>query len=107
MPGYYWPLGVPADGTSDSYAKLFALCGFERCADGVLELGIEKIAIYADGYIFKHVARQLADGKWTSKLGTLEDIEHESLKALCGDEYGEVVAFMKRKRDSHFAGAHP
>lgn len=34
---------------------------------------MKKIALDADGYAFKHVARQLPDGKWTSKLGSLED----------------------------------
>lgn len=96
LPGYYWPDCVPRDGTVESYIKLFSLCGFEPCGDGSLEPGVERIALYAVGYSFKHVARQLADGKWTSKLGGLEDIEHDLLEALCGDDYGQVVAFMKR-----------
>lgn len=107
MPGYYWPASVPTDGTADSYIKLFALCDFAPCGDGFLEAGVEKIAVFSDGYAFRHVARQLADGKWTSKLGSLEDIEHESPDVLCGDEYGNVVAFMKRDRGSRFAGNHP
>lgn len=81
-------------------------CGFERCQHGSLEPDMEKIAIYAAGYSFRHVARQLPNGNWTSKLGRLEDIEHESLDAICGEEYGKVVIFMQRRRGSAL-GAHP
>lgn len=80
-------------------------CGFERCQHGSLEPDMEKIAIYAAGYSFRHVARQLPNGNWTSKLGRLEDIEHESLDAICGEEYGKVVIFMQRRRGSAL-GAH-
>lgn len=85
MPGYYWPTGIATDGTADSYIELFVRCEFALCGDGSLEADMEKIALYADGYAFKHVARQLSDGKWTSKLGSLEDIEHESLDALSAE----------------------
>ena len=43
----------------------------------------------------KHAARQLPSGRWTSKLGFLEDIEH-ALHDLEGTEYGAVVLVMKR-----------
>ncbi len=42
-----------------------------------------------------HAARQLASGRWTSKLGKAEDIEHD-LHDLEGDLYGIVVLLMKR-----------
>lgn len=42
-----------------------------------------------------HAARQLENGKWTSKLGQLEDIEHE-LDGLVGDKYGIVVTILRR-----------
>jgi hypothetical protein len=45
------------------------------------------------------MARQLPTGVWTSKCGSLEDIEHETLEALAGFgpyEYGAVVRFLKR-----------
>lgn len=50
----------------------------------------------------KHAARQLASGRWTSKLGKLEDIDH-ALHDLEGMLYGAVVLFMKRPRPA--AGA--
>jgi hypothetical protein len=43
----------------------------------------------------KHAARQLPSGRWTSKIGVLEDIEH-SLRDLEGDEYGTATVLMKR-----------
>ena len=58
---------------------------------------MEKVAIYAIGGRTKHMARQLPSGAWTSKLGDLEDIEHESLSALEGSDYGNVAMIMARK----------
>jgi hypothetical protein len=57
--------------------------------------GVEKIAIYVRSDIPSHVARQLPNGKWTSKLGLREDIEHD-LEALEGPEYGSVVLILSR-----------
>jgi hypothetical protein len=42
------------------------------------------------------IARQLSNGKWTSKLGQDEDIEHENLEGLVGEIYGSVVCIMKK-----------
>ena len=69
------------------------------CGNGSLEDGYEKVAIYARDGELTHAARQLRDGRWTSKLGKYEDIEHDSLEALYGDgygEYGSVAVFMVR-----------
>jgi hypothetical protein len=63
-----------------------------------METGWEKVALFAheDGTP-THAARQLASGRWTSKLGELEDIEHE-LEAVEGAAYGSVVVYLKRLR---------
>ena len=70
------------------------------CQDAEVINGIEKIAIYADAFgDFTHAARQLRDGRWTSKLGDLDDIEHESLEEVAGApdcDYGVVVRYMMR-----------
>lgn len=61
-----------------------------------MEPGFEKVAVFAISEdIPAHVARQLPNGRWTSKLGQLEDIEHE-LHALEGAEYGRVVQVLRR-----------
>ena len=70
---------------------------YEECTDGSLEPEFEKLALYGAGLMYTHAARQLADGKWTSKLGQLEDIVHDSPDDIAGSDYGEVVQFMKRK----------
>jgi hypothetical protein len=82
-----------------SYSRVFAVRGYTPCDTGELEQGYEKIAIYADSMgIPTHAARQKESGVWMSKLGELEDIEHETLGALEGPGYGVVAQIMKRPR---------
>ena len=75
--------------------------GFLVCKNGTWIPNVEKIAIYVtpDGRP-QHVARQLPNGFWTSKLGRLEDIEHE-LEGLSGELYGTVKQFMEREMGSN------
>ena len=79
-----------------AFVAAFSAIGYERCADGALEDGFEKVAIYQSPYGVQHMARQLRTGWWTSKLGSLEDIEHASPTELEGIEYGAVVQYMRR-----------
>jgi hypothetical protein len=95
-PGYRWPDDVPRHCAVENLVRLYEGLGFVRCASDALEEGFEKVAVYGDGYIWTHAARQLQNGKWTSKLGALEDIEHESLEGLSGGEYGSVMQVLKR-----------
>jgi len=76
---------------------MFSGLGFELCDNGVLEAGFAKIALYAKGGEFMHVALQSPQGKWSSKIGGLEDIEHDTLEVLQGDAYGYPKIFMKKK----------
>lgn len=95
---YYWPLGVPLDGSVASYVRLFESLGYHFCSDGNLERGYEKVAIYQQyDTSFTHVARQTDSGLWTSKLGKEQDIEHGTLDALDGPKYGQAVKFMQRQ----------
>lgn len=95
-PGYYWPRRIPRDGFLGSVIQLFRSLGFQPCIGGDLEPNVQKVALYATKGVFTHAARQTPDGRWTSKIGTLEDIEHESLDALEGEEYGYVAQFLSR-----------
>ena len=70
--------------------------GFEPCEDDSLETGFLKVALYGSFEFYTHAARQLADGRWTSKLGRSEDVEHEHPDAIAGGIYGEVVQYLKR-----------
>ena len=96
--GYFWPPDTPQTLDVRNFVKLYATHGgYAPCKDSQLENGFEKIAIYANvtGDV-THVARQVASGKWTSKIGDWEDIEHNTLAALEGEFYGKVVQILKR-----------
>ena len=93
-----WPVERPPRATVDAFADAFASIGYEPSGDGGQEPGIEKLAIYAEGPFVTHMARQLPNGRWTSKLGRLEDIEHASPGELEGGDYGSVVQYLRRPR---------
>ena len=67
---YYWLEEVPKEWTLAAVIQIFRLLGYERCNDPYLEPGFQKLAIYtlSTGEP-THAARQLANGRWTSKLG--------------------------------------
>ena len=60
------------------------------CLEETLESGFEKVALYGSGFMYTHAARQLPDGRWTSKLGQKEDITHNTPDDVAGGVYGEV-----------------
>jgi hypothetical protein len=94
----FWPAGVVRELTLPAFVAAFVTLGYSPCAGDVLDPDAEKVAIFADGLGKPtHAARQLANGRWTSKLGKAEDIEHD-LHALDGDIYGTVVLVLKRPR---------
>jgi hypothetical protein len=98
---YYWLSDLPPDFKIETISELFSRYHFEGCSDGSLESGFEKIAMYYQRHKgeITHVARQLPNGHWTSKLGGGEDIEHNDLHALSGElghSYGTVIRFMRR-----------
>lgn len=87
----------------EAFVDVFARLGYIECSDGVLEADHEKGALYAflsgRGDITPtHAAKQLADGRWASKLGTLEDIAHRSVDDVNGPAYGNAVRYLKRPR---------
>jgi hypothetical protein len=103
---HWWP-GLMADGTwpicwqevsIDCFVRAYEFIDYEICQSPDLEAGFEKIAIYAkpDGEP-THAARQLPNGRWTSKMGVGgEDIEHD-WGVLDGPRYGSVVRIMRRR----------
>ena len=93
---YFWPSGVLMKDELAAFISAFSTLGYELCADGALEDGFEKVAIYQASSGVKHAARQLHTGRWTSKLGNCEDIEHASPDDLEGAQYGKVVQYMRR-----------
>lgn len=78
----YWPDGVTQDSSVEAYVDLFRELGFEESANSEPE----------------PVARLLESGNWTSKLGVLEDIEHDDLDSLADGSYGRPFMFLRRAR---------
>jgi hypothetical protein len=106
----YWPKGIPDDGSVQAAIQLFESFGFActHLGDVGFEIGVLKVAIYGDGGSYTHAARQLPSGRWTSKIGRLQDIEHDSLDALTSvanrigtdadQAYGVLVQIMRNDR---------
>ena len=93
----YWPDAAPREDTVDAFVAAFGTLGYTPCRDGSAEEEFEKVAIYQSRGLPTHAARQLPDGRWTSKLGRNIDIAH-TLRGLDGPVYGQVAVFLKRPR---------
>ena len=93
----HWPIKGKAV-TRKSFVKAFGVLGYSECENSDLENDFDKIALYELGGAPTHASRQMDDGRWTSKLGGLQDISH-TLEALKGDKYGEPVVFLKRAKN--------
>ncbi len=95
----YWPEGIPREETLLAFITAFSTIGYEVCDDASIESGFLKIVIYGDAQrVPRHVARQLTNGEWTSKIGQYEDIRHKNLEALSGETpaYGTVIQIMRK-----------
>jgi hypothetical protein len=93
---YYWPPNIPRVATLDAFVEAFESLQYTKCADGSYEKGRTKIAIFIDNTGSPtHAARQLPNGRWTSKCGSNKDIEHE-LYALEGKLYGTAAFYMRK-----------
>lgn len=92
----YWPPEVPRQQSLDAFVKAFALLGYSARCDASCETDKHKVAIFVNSsQTPTHAARQLANGKWTSKLGQQIDIEHE-LVAIEGPLYGTVAIILAK-----------
>lgn len=92
----FWP-EEPRELSLDSFVRVFRTMGYEVCDSSEFEAGFEKVVIYVKNSFPTHMARQLPNGEWTSKCGTLEDMSH-TLEGLASSDYGEVATVMKRQR---------
>jgi hypothetical protein len=98
-----WFPGQPRIASIQGFIDGYRSIGYRECSDGILEPGIEKIALYAKAWPGRdssptYAAYQLDNGHWQSKLGDFEDIEHFGIEVLHGYQYGTVVFFMSRPR---------
>ncbi|MCI0461253.1 MAG: hypothetical protein L0Z62_30260 [Gemmataceae bacterium] len=98
QPGVFWPVATPPDDFGlGALERAFQSLGYQDCGmDSLLEPGFEKVALFGSLLLYTHAARQLPDGRWTSKLGREEDIEHETPDDVAGGVYGAVIKVMKR-----------
>lgn len=104
---FYWPPNLPRIFSVQSYVRACELHGFRTCNDGAVEPGFQKIVIYTLSGHFTHAARQLPDGRWTSKLGQGDDIAH-LLDAFDGSDYGMPTVFLRRAETAQaLPGASP
>jgi hypothetical protein len=95
----YWPSAAPyGDFGIGVLEQAFRELGYEDCGiNDSLEIGFEKVAIYGSAAYYTHAAKQTPTGKWSSKLGKAEDIEHDTPDDVAGGIYGEVVEILKRR----------
>lgn len=92
---YFWPSAAPWEASIPAFTTAFISLGYELCVDASHEADYLKVALFANDYGPSHAARELANGDWTSKLGSFVDITHP-LTALEGATYGRVVQVLKR-----------
>jgi len=98
--GYYWFPGIDREWSVRTITQVVEKHSYQLCHDYELEEGYEKIVFYIDhSGSPEHFARQLSDGRWTSKLGKLNDINHDSLDSLAIPAYGKPQLVFKRKRE--------
>lgn len=100
-PFSFWPSGIRREESVAGFVEAFATFGYEVAVSANHDHEYEKVAIFAssDG-VPTHMARQLPDGSWTSKLGALEDIAHVEVIGVAGSDYGQVVVFLQRQKPS-------
>ena len=97
-PQGYWPPDVADEITVDAFTQAFKNLGYDRCENGTLVEGFEKVVLYVESSNTPtHMSRQLSDGTWTSKLGPQWDIIHNAVSDLDGPEYGEGKYYFSRK----------
>lgn len=95
---YYWPDGLPRNNSVEDFFLAFEREGFEKCDTGEHEEGYEKVAIYVnESNVPQHLARDIGDGRWQSKLGDLQDIHQHTLEAVEIESYGKAKYFMRKR----------
>lgn len=101
-PAFYWPDNIARGYTLEIFIKCFENYGYVCCENSDLETGVEKAVIYGRGDLPLHAARQMDNGLWTSKIGSLELIEHHldafDIATQEFANYGSVLQFLSRQK---------
>ena len=99
-PPAYWPPDAMRGDDIEALISAYEAAGYSICENGEVEVGFDKVALYADqNKEWQHAAKLLENGHWTSKLGDEVDIRHAKLDAIRGKLYGSVYGFMKRPKE--------
>lgn len=93
--GYKWP--GPRSPRIESLVAVFSGLGYVKVDSPHLDPGFTKVALYHKDGMWQHAARQLPTGRWASKLGPDEDIEHDDPDCMCGDSYGSLYCLMQKR----------
>lgn len=92
----YWPSGVIRHASVDAFVAAFGTLGYTVCEHGDAREGFEKVVLYTQSGVPTHMARQLKNGRWTSKLGREVDIWHLLPESIEGPAYGDAHMFLER-----------
>jgi len=97
---HYWPDGVEDNENVAAFMDAFKLKGYSVCENWEHEEGYRRIALYVEEGTTKctHASRELSSGKWTSKFGKSQDIQHGTPFSIEGSIYGKVYCIMKMER---------
>ena len=95
-PDAYWPPEAPDELSVAAMVAALNTVGYTLCTGSGLETGHEKVAIYARDSAPTHVARQLRDGRWSSKLGRDCLVAHATPGGVEGAVYGSVAVYLRR-----------
>ncbi|MBI4648181.1 MAG: hypothetical protein HY738_16760 [Bacteroidia bacterium] len=96
---YYWVAGIEKNGKLKTFIKLLECFNYKKTNTASYESGYDKIALFSKDKIeCTHLAKQLKEEIWTSKLGSSYDVLH-TLKGIENGIYGDVKIIMKRKTE--------
>jgi len=94
---YFWFNDIARDNLLTTIQKIFENLGFHQTNFAKYQIDYERIALFSiDNNECSHLARQIDEDKWTSKLGSSYDVNH-SIKSIENGIYGNAVIFLERK----------
>jgi hypothetical protein len=101
---WVWPRGPGQPVTLADFDGLYSIYGYKRVAglDFTRQEGVEKVVVFAvsrEGRVeVTHACRQLPDGTWSSKLGSLPLIRHLRPDDVAGPTYGSPYVLYVRSK---------
>jgi hypothetical protein len=94
---YLWLDHLHWDNSLSTMQHFFQHFGFDPIDKPNFNNGIEKIALFSEnGINCTHVAKQLPNNIWTSKLGVSHDVTH-TLSAMEKGIYGDVAMILQKR----------